>query len=277
MDRLARIHALPVVALVFAGCGQGAATSGGDASTGPSGKDAGAQHDTGMATDGSDRDAGMGGHDSGGGGEAGSDSGSGTDGSIPASVCSKYACTTSAEEGQCTSGAYLVRNDMWNTSATLGPQTLYVCSYNSWYVVSNQTDQGGAILTYPDVQLNYGTGSGTPISSFHSMTSTFSETSPHVGDYEDAFDIWINGFGDGHTELMIWVDTYKQVPGGSKVTTATFDGRAYDVWRSPGSSGQYLAFVATTNFSSGTVDLLAIFNWTIARGWIDPDASLYQI
>jgi hypothetical protein len=199
------------------------------------------------------------------------------DGSIPSSTCTKYACSTSAEEGQCASGDYLVRNDMWNTSETLGPQTIYVCSSSSWYVVSSQIDQGGAILTYPDVQLNYGSGNGTPMSTFHSIASTFSETSPHVGDYEDAYDIWINGFGDGHTELMIWVDNFNQVPGGSKVTTATFDGRTYDVWRSPGSAGQYLAFVATTNFTSGTLDLLAIFNWTISQGWIASDSTLTQI
>jgi hypothetical protein len=266
-----------ILLFLVAGCGQGTASTGGPDGSIPPAVDAGTRPDSGH-TGGGDAGTDTAAHDSGTvaeGGEAGKGPG---DGGISSSVCTKYVCMTSAEEGQCTaSDGYLVRNDMWNTSETLGPQTIYVCNYNSWYVTSNQTDQAGAVLTYPDVQMNYGTGDGTPISSFHTITSTYSETSPHVGDYEDAYDIWINGFGDGHTELMIWVDNYNQVPAGSKVTTATFGGKTYDVWRSPGSSSQYLAFVATTTLTSATIDLLEIFNWTTTQGWIDSSASLTQI
>jgi hypothetical protein len=179
--------------------------------------------------------------------------------------------TTSSPTGGQTFGSYYVYNNMWNTSATLGPQTLYACSYSSWYVVSNQKNQQGAVLTYPNVQENFTQSVG----SFHAITSTFAESGPHVGIYEDAYDIWFNGFGAGHVELMIWVDNYKQVPAGNKVATTTQSGHTYDVYRT--SDGSYVAFVATATFTSGTVDLLQIFNYMIGQTWIKASDTLSQI
>ena len=110
-----------------------------------------------------------------------------------------------------TFGAYYVYNNMWNTSAKLGAQTLSACSYDSWYVVSSQTNQQGAVLTYPNVQENF----AQTIGSFNALTSTFAETSPHVGIYEDAYDIWLNGV-PGTNQIMIWVDNNGRVPQGSE-------------------------------------------------------------
>ena len=39
----------------------------------------------------------------------------------------------------------------------------------------------------------------------------------------------------------------------------------------------YIAFVAAPNFSSGTVDLLEIMNWAIAKGWVSNQSTLDQI
>jgi hypothetical protein len=187
------------------------------------------------------------------------------------STCTSPVFTTSSGTGGQTFGDYYVYNNMWNTSATLGPQTQYACSYSSWYVVSNQTDQQGAVLTYPNVQENF----SQTIASFTAVSSTFAETSPHVGIYEDAYDIWFDGFGAGHTELMIWVDNYGQVPTGSKVATTTFGGRTYDVWRT--SDGSYIALVATVTFTSGTVDLLQIFDYLVGQTWLASSDTLSQI
>jgi hypothetical protein len=160
---------------------------------------------------------------------------------------------------------------MWNTQQTLGPQTMYVCSFDNWYVVSNQKDQQGAVLTYPNVQENF----TQTVGSFKAVTSTFAATSPHVGIYEVAYDIWFNGFDAGHVELMIWVDNYKQVPAGDKVDTTTQSGKTYDVYRT--NDGSYVAFVATANFTSGTIDLLAVFNYMIGKKWIQASTPLSQI
>jgi hypothetical protein len=127
------------------------------------------------------------------------------------------------------------------------------------------------------------TGSGVAINSFNSITSTFAETSPHVGIYEDAYDIFVNSsslVGPGTTEIMIWVDNYKQAPSGSKVATAvSLSNRPYDVYylADNGNGGHYIAFVANTNFTSGSLDLLAFFNYAIDKTWIPATAPLNQI
>ena len=106
------------------------------------------------------------------------------------------------------------------------------------------------------------------------MTSRFAETSPHVGIYNVAYDLWINGIATpGCTEIMIWTENFKQVPGGRYVQDVTFGGRRYKVYKTAGGSG-YIAFVATTNFTSGTVDLLDIMKWTIAKGWLSDQIHL---
>src|SRR5580700_5563633 len=176
-------------------------------------------------------------------------------------------------------GDYFVRNNVYNATVDAGPQTLYACSYHSWYVVSDQADDAGAVVSYPNVQRNFGAAAaGVPISSFQTITSTFYETSPHVGVYEDSYDIWLNGIATpGDNQIMIWVDNYddRRVPQGSKVTTVPFGGRTYDVWQT--SDGSYVALVSTSTFTSGTLNLLEIFNWALDGGLLPPNSTLCQI
>ena len=216
-----------------------------------------------------------------------SSSGSGGDGGGTSSACvdASAAFTSSDPEGQWSDGGYFLRNDAWNSDA--GPQTMYACSYSSWNVVANEPSTTD-VKTYPDVQKDFqqsgaSDGSGVPISSYTAVTSTFAETSPQVGIYEVAYDIFVNSttlVGPGTTEIMIWVDNYKQVPAGNKVDTAVpLDGRNYDVYYEAdnGNGGHYVAFEANTNFTSGTVDVLAFFGYAVQKGWIPAAAPLNQI
>jgi Glycosyl hydrolase family 12 len=188
-------------------------------------------------------------------------------------ACTDPSFSTSQPTGGEQSGNYYLYNNMWNASGYSVTQTLYACNYHDWYVVANMNNDSGngAVKTYPDVQANF---SEPKISSFHSITSTFAESSPHVGIYEDAYDIWINGVASsGSTEVMVWTENFHQVPSGSVVATASFGGRGYKVWK----SGSYIAFVADNNFTSGSVDLLQIFDWITAKGWIPATSTLGQI
>jgi hypothetical protein len=197
----------------------------------------------------------------------------GSDGGPDASSCATPVFHTSSPGGIWSTDGYFVFNNMWNTDAGLGPQTLYACSYHSWYVVSDQTDDEGAVKTYPNAQMNF---NEVPIASLHSVMSTFAETSPHVGIYDDAYDVWLNGIATaGSTEIMVWVDNYNQVPNGSQVTTTTLGSRTYDVWLT--SDRSYIALVSTAAFTSGVVDLLEIFKWTIAQNWLASTSTLDQI
>ncbi len=187
--------------------------------------------------------------------------------------CGKPAFVTSARDGGWETQGYFVYNNMWNDSVPLGPQTLYGCAYDNWYVVSSQTDSAGAVKTYPNVHKDY---HDARISSFHSITSSFAATSPRVGIYNVAFDIWTNGVATaGSTEIMIWTENYKQVPAGNKISSVTLNGRAYDAWKT--SDNRYIALVARTAMTSATVDILGILKWTIAQGWLAAGATLGQI
>jgi Glycosyl hydrolase family 12 len=130
----------------------------------------------------------------------------------------------------------------------------------------------GAVKTYPNVHKDF---SGAPaLSSFTAISSSFAHAGPHVGIYEFAYDMWLNGVAtSGSTEVMIWTDNYKQVPSGSVQETVTFDGQSYQVYK----SGSYIAFVAVNNVTSGTVNLLAFFNHLITKGWIPSTSTLGAI
>jgi hypothetical protein len=186
-----------------------------------------------------------------------------------------------------------VYDNMWNCTAnctpsdtscqTLAPESIYACSASSWYVTSAQWSQGGAAMTFPGVQYNFNAGKGSAISSFTSMTSTFKEVSPHVGIYEMTYDVWVNGLGrdaPGHTEVMVWVDNFGHTPfgGGPMLTKQSVGGGTYDVWYyAYGAGNQLISFVAVTNFSSGTVDLVSFFNYVISKGWLASSAVIDQI
>jgi Glycosyl hydrolase family 12 len=170
---------------------------------------------------------------------------------------------------------YFVANDAWNESNYSVSQTLYACSYSNWYVRATMDNSkgDGAVKTYPNAHRDF---SNLPaISSFGSITSTFAETSPGTGIYEDAYDIWLNGIGgDSATEVMIWTDNHGQVPSGSAQGTVTLSGHTFTAYKT---SGNYIAFVPSSNFTSGSMDLLAFFKWLTSKGWIGSNATLGQV
>lgn len=190
-----------------------------------------------------------------------------------AASCTSPVFKSSEPEGGWQDGAYYVTQDMWNASNYSVQQTLSACSYRSWYVVANMNNDSGdgAVKTYPNVHEDF---SEQAISSFGSITSTFAEHGPHVGIYEYAYDIWLNGVAtNGSTEVMIWNDNFHQVPSGSVQGSVTFGGHRYQVWR----NGSYIALVAGSNFTAGSVDLLAVFKWIISKGWIPATSTVGQI
>jgi hypothetical protein len=187
--------------------------------------------------------------------------------------CTHPQYVSSDPNGGWSNGGYYVAQDMWNIGGYTVSQTLDACAYNNWYVVAtmNNANGDGAVKTYPNVHEDF---SEPAISSFHTISSTFAEQSPHVGIYEDAFDIWINGVAtSGSTEVMVWTENHGQTPSGSQMGSASLGGRSYQVWK----SGSYIAFVANSNFTSGTVNLLQIFNWIMARGWMPASSTLGQV
>jgi Glycosyl hydrolase family 12 len=190
------------------------------------------------------------------------------------SACTNPEFTTSAQFGRWNLSPYFVANDMWNADGGNVSQTLSACSFSDWYVTATASG-GGSVLTYPDSHLDV---PNTPkISSLSSVTSSFADTNPNTGTYEDAYDIWLNGIADpaaGSDELMIWTSNHGQTPGGSPMATVTIGGQSWTAWKG---NGGYMAFVANSNFTAGTVNLLAFFQWVIAKGWVPGDSTLSQV
>lgn len=182
-----------------------------------------------------------------------------------------------------------VNNDAW--SGSHGPQTLYVCNKSSWYAVSNQPNDGGQVETYPDTEYDVGgreNPSTTPINGFSAITSTYADVEPAAGGWDAAYDLWTN---DWTNETMIWTswagsnafwadcasaadpETYCGVQQNAAVT---LDGVGYH-FLANGPSGTNcttsneadceLMFFADTQASSGSVDLLAAFQWEVANGY----------
>jgi hypothetical protein len=189
-------------------------------------------------------------------------------------TCTHPSYVTSDPSGMWNQAPYFVANDMWGISGYSVSQTLSACSYSNWYVTAtmNNDSGDGAVKTYPNSHRDW--DSEPAISSLQSVTSTFAETSPGTGIYEDAYDIWLNGIATGSsTEVMIWTENQGQRPSGSQVATVTLDGRSWAVWK--GSS--YIAFVAGSNFTSGTMNLLTFFQWIMGQGWIPGNSTLGQV
>jgi Glycosyl hydrolase family 12 len=189
-------------------------------------------------------------------------------------TCTHPSFVTSDQYGMWNLAPYFVYNNMWGISGYSVTQTLYACSYSDWYVVADMNNDSGDghVKTYPNAHRDF--DNEPAISSLQSVTSTFAETSPGTGIYEDAYDIWLNGIAtSGSTEVMIWTENHGQVPSGSQVATVTLDGRSWAVWR----EGTYIAFVATSNFTSGTMNLLTFFQWIISQGWMPSNSTLGQV
>lgn len=211
---------------------------------------------------------------------------------LEARPCTSPAWSTSEQLGQWSDGPYLVNNNVWNQKEA-GPQTIHACSWNSWYVVADQpalSSDPGSIKTGPDTEYNFvpqpyacstTTDCGPAISSFHSVTSTFSFTVPTAPnqDYDVNYDTWVGGLNSNDcTEVMVWNEYGGQQDPGSY--QATIGGISYGVDHNrlpSGGSCGYDAFVMTNQESSGSVNLLAIYQYMVAKGWVTSSESLSAI
>jgi hypothetical protein len=211
----------------------------------------------------------------------------GSDGAGAANSCTSADAVCHASNSGCNVGSYYLYDNQWNCGSSsncgsgpchCGPESAYGCTNPNgtvgFVVTSEQPAGNTAVLSYPAMQDNF--SSNPLLSSFTEITATFEETSPHVGDYEVAWDCWFNNQAN---ELMIWVDNYNQTPGGNKVATnVSLGGRSYDVWWSPSSGGGgYVVFYANTTFTSGTVDLLQIFNYAASHSWLGTNPTVGQL
>ena len=167
----------------------------------------------------------------------------------PASAAS---CETSAQYGSCTSGSYTIYNDEWGSGH--GSQTLWEDSYNDWGVYSTQPSTSG-VKAFPNVSLSV----GDPISSLTTATSSFGISVPSSGNFEAAYDIWLNS---STYEVMVWVDTVGNVgPLGSDIGNLTLDGNTWAVYVGNNGSNNVYSFKRSSNETSGSVNIRDLLDW----------------
>jgi hypothetical protein len=263
---------LAAAALILSGLGSiGCGSSTGQGIGGTSGT-GGAGGAAGQASSGG-QSGGAGSGNAGAGGAGGSAAGQSGSQSCTSPAYTLPLNPSNAQDGVTLSGFY-VDTDTWNVAKYTVSQTMYICDYDNWYVVAKMDDAmgDGAVKTYPDVHMDF--NAAPAVSSFSAISSSFAHAGPHVGIYEFAYDMWLDGVADTSSiEVMIWTDNYNQVPSGAKQETFTSGGQTYQVWK----AGNYIAFVDMNNVSSGTLDLLAFFNHVIAKGWAPANATLGAI
>ena len=193
--------------------------------------------------------------------------------SAASATCTDPSFTTASAFGSETLGAYTVSNNMWNAGGGGISQTLSACSSSDWSVDANVADDDGGVKTYPNSAYNF--ADPPEISSLSTVTSTFGSTLPASGDFDDAYDIWLNGTaGTGGDEVLIWTDNQGQTPAGSQVATVTFDGQSYAVWQEAGGP---ITFVSDTNVTGGDLNLLQFFQWLISQGYEPTGSALNQV
>jgi hypothetical protein len=192
-------------------------------------------------------------------------------------VCNKPFAQTGVARGDInigTDGIFQVRNEAWSDSH--GPQTIYACSEQSWYVLSNQPDAGGAVQTYPDSLYWVKGAASRTINNYTSVTSTFAEEYQKVGNWNAAYDIWMN---DWSKEIMIWnewnggPDYWAQRARGPEGTAVNLGGVPYHFAK----NGTILQFFRDTQVKSGSVDILAALKWLQTNGHLTASDKLTQI
>jgi hypothetical protein len=207
----------------------------------------------------------------------------------PAITSSNGTCTTSSLKGACGPYSYeafeeatqgpTVGQDIWNPISGWR-QTLHAMSPADWSVTATGPAGNTAVVSYPNTGAGYGE---KPLSSFHSLTSSFAETMPHNSSTSGwaAYDLWFNNW---HDEVMIQYDFTGNGPCNS-VVTHTFGGSngvpaqswhlcvfgSERVWKL-GTNDAHLK-----NEASGSVDILAMLTWMENHGYLPQHSTVTDL
>jgi hypothetical protein len=176
---------------------------------------------------------------------------------------------SSAQYASYSTGGYTIYNDEYGSG--YGSQTLWVNSASNWGVYSTQPDTSG-VKSYP----NDSDSIGTALNSLSSVTSSFSESNPSGGNWESAYDIWLDG---SSYEVMVWTYVSGDVaPLGSVVGTVSLDGSTWTLYAGNNGSNPTYSFVLSGNETSGTVNLLDLLTYLEnTEGYFsDPTLSTVQ-
>ena len=205
------------------------------------------------------------------------------------------ACTVSTAKGSCgpygnyasitgTTSATNVGNNVWNPISGWH-QKLDAVSPGDWSVTANMPAGNTAVVSYPSVGANYGQSSGDaePLSHFSSLYSAFSENmnATSATSAWAAYDIWLgpSSKSSATDEVMIQQD-FANNGACTAEASAAFGGSAggpVQTWNLCQFGSELVWKLTGGNEQSGTVDILAMLNWLVARGYLANDTGLFSI
>lgn len=188
---------------------------------------------------------------------------------LAATNASAATYSSSGQWASYTSGSYTIYNDEWGSGH--GSQTLWANTYSDWGVYSTQPSTSG-VKSYANVSRSV----GTALNSLKTATSTYGISLPGTGNWESAYDIWLNGSA---VEVMLWVNVHGNVgPLGSSTGTLTLDGKTWTVYVGNNGSNPVYSFVQSGNTTSGTVNILDLLKWMQnTKGYVsNPTLSTIQ-
>jgi hypothetical protein len=174
-----------------------------------------------------------------------------------------------AQYASYSTGGYTIYNDEWGSGH--GSQTLWVDSASNWGVYSTQPSTSG-VKSYA----NDSKPIGTALNSLTSVSSSFNESSPGSGNWESAYDIWLNGSA---IEVMVWTDVSGDVaPLGTDEGTVTLAGSTWSLYAGSNGSNPTYSLVRSGNETSGTVNLLYLLQYleNTKKYFSDPTLSTVQ-
>ena len=149
-------------------------------------------------------------------------------------------------------GGYVVANDEWGNG--YNNQTVWANSATNWGVSATQPDTPG-VKSYPNISKSV----NVALNSLSSATSSFSETNPVGGNWESAYDIWLNGTG---IEVMAWTYVNGDIqPLGTPSRTVTLDGNTWTLYVGSNGHNPTYSFLRQGNETSGTVDVLGLLKY----------------
>ena len=170
--------------------------------------------------------------------------------------------------GQFQLGGYAISNDEWGTG--YNTQTIWVNSATNWGLSATQPDTPG-VKSYANISKNV----NVALNSLSSATSSFNETNPADGNWESAYDIWLNGTG---IEVMVW--TYvngNAQPLGNPERTVTLGDTTWTLYVGDNGHNPTYSFVREGNETSGTVDILGLLKYLENTGGYFSDPVLSSI
>ena len=186
--------------------------------------------------------------------------------------------TTTNPDGGFDIGGVHINNKVFDSRIH---QELWATSASHFGVVATAPRGNTAVLSYPSRQdLEY-----LPISRLKALLSTYSYTLPSAGDFEAAYDIWVQPNGqtqnwDKDIEVMIWTQNHGQTPAGKVVGQAVtqYDQR-FTVWLAggKGKGDSTVTLVLNNPGNSGTMHILSVFRWLIAAGYFPARSALLDV